>query len=173
MSLDWDVAGPEQVPEVVALVERAYRGDASRLGWTTEADLLDGQRTDATEVTALVGDDDCRLLIGRTQGKLVASLLLRRESQGAYVGMVAIEPALQAKGLGRHLLQHAERQAVEVFSSSSLRMLVIEQRVELIEWYQRRGYVLTGASEPFPYGQPRFGLPRRDDLRLLELSRRL
>ena len=95
-------AVPADVPEIFALVERCYRGDESRKGWTTEADLLDGQRTDPQELTELIADEDSRLLLGLREGRIVATVAVtREEGGGAYVGMVAVSPELQAAGLGR------------------------------------------------------------------------
>ena len=161
------------VDAVVALVERAYRGEASRRGWTTEADLLGGQRTDAHEVELVVDARDARIVLAERDGALCGSVLLKLERDAVYVGMFAIEPALQAQGLGRALLAEVERIVRAESLAQRLRMSVIGQRSELIAWYERRGYRRTGRRERFPYGQPRFGLPRRDDLYLEVLEKPL
>ena len=157
-------AGPEDVPQVVALVESAYRGEASRAGWTTEADLLDGQRTDEREIRELVMAEDSRIRMAFVDGVLVACVRIDRGSGYGYVGMVSVEPTRQRDGLGRQLLTEAERVIVDDLGLDRARMTVIGQRAELIAWYGRRGYQPTGAREPFPYGEPRNGLPRRSDL---------
>lgn len=159
--------------QLVELIESAYRGDSSRAGWTTEADLLDGQRTDPDEVATILRDTDARLLLALLDGQIVGCVLLRRESAGAYIGMFSVRPTMQAMGLGRALLSEAERRAKEEFSATKARMTVIEQREELIAWYERRGYRNTMVTEPFPYGNPRFGLPKRDDLRFVVLEKPL
>jgi ribosomal protein S18 acetylase RimI-like enzyme len=160
---------------VVALIESAYRGDSSRAGWTTEADLLGGQRTDADEIGAILRDPAARLLLaiagGGNPGEVIGCVLVRREVAGAYLGMLAVRPGLQAKGVGKALLAEAEARARRDFGANRVRMTVIEQRRELIAWYVRRGYTPTGDTEPFPYGNPRFGLPRRDDLRFVVLAK--
>jgi ribosomal protein S18 acetylase RimI-like enzyme len=163
----------EDVPSIVALVESAYRGDASRRGWTTEADLLDGQRTDAAAVTDLMSAAGSRFLLAEEQGRLVGSLLLAHEPPNAYIGMFAIRPDCQGREFGRQLLHEAERVARVEWTVGGIRMTVIAQRLELIAWYERRGYAQTGEREPFPYGQPRFGLPRRDDLYFVTLFKAL
>ena len=157
--------------DVVALVESAYRGDSSRAGWTTEADLLDGQRTDAEELSSILNDTHARLLLATRGREIVGCVLLRREATGAYIGMLAVRPFLQALGIGRRLLAEAEKRARAEFWAKRSRMTVIEQRQDLIAWYVRRGYFVTTRTEPFPYGNPRFGLPRRTDLRFVVLEK--
>lgn len=166
-------AEPADAAAVVALVESAYRGESSRAGWTTEADLLDGQRTDHDEVGALIADPCVALVLARQGGELAGSVAVRiDERQVAHIGMFAIRPALQGGGIGRALLAEAERVA-RARGARAAEMTVIEQRVELLAWYARRGYLPTGETEPFPYGNPRFGLPRRDDLRFVVLAKPL
>jgi ribosomal protein S18 acetylase RimI-like enzyme len=173
-------AGLEDVDAVVQLVESAYRGEASRVGWTTEAHLLDGQRTDPEEVASLTRERLARVLLAMQASELVGCVLVRadREPQGsapvtAHIGMFAVRPALQARGLGRALLAEAERVARTELGAARAEMTVIEQRGDILGWYERRGYARTGATEPFPYGNPRFGLPRRADLRFLVLGKPL
>lgn len=162
------------VPAVVALVDSAYRGDASRAGWTTEADLIGGQRTDADAVADTIAAPDCRIVLAEADGELVGCCLLeRRAGQVAYFGMFAIRPGRQGAGLGRALLSEAERIAAEEFGATTMIMTVIRQRLELIAWYERLGYVLTGEREPFPYGNERYGLPKRPDLEFVVLARPL
>jgi ribosomal protein S18 acetylase RimI-like enzyme len=158
-------ATPADVPAIVALVESAYRGDASRAGWTTEADLLDGQRTDARGVADIVGKADGRVLLAESSSRLLACAQLERQGQAAYFGMFSVQPALQGGGIGRTVLAEAERIAREEWGCSEMRMTVISLRDELIAWYERRGYRRTGRHSPFPYGDERFGVPKRDDLR--------
>ncbi len=159
--------------EVVALVESAYRGDASRAGWTTEADLLGGQRTDIEEVATMVNDPQSRLLVARKDRELVGCVVLRNEAGGVYIGMLAVRPGLQGLGIRRRLLDQAEKRARSELGAVRSRMTVIEQRVELIAWYQRRGYVVTKCTEPFPYGNARFGVPKCGDLRFVVLEKAL
>lgn len=165
-------AGPEDVATVTALVESAYRGDASRAGWTTEADLLDGQRTDAAAVSAQIADPDTTVLLAEVDDEVLACCELRRPGDpGArgYFGMFAVRPGHQGGGLGRQVLAAAEEHAREVLGVSGLEMTVIAQRPELIAWYERRGYARTGQTRPFPHGDVRFGVPRRADLEFVVL----
>jgi ribosomal protein S18 acetylase RimI-like enzyme len=162
-------AGPADIEAIVALTESAYRGDASRVGWTTEADLLDGQRTDAAEVAALIANPHVMLLLAERDGQLLASCVLERLADGdacdGYFGMFSVRPNAQGNGTGRALLAEAERIAREEWHARTMRMTVIDVRAELIAWYERRGYRRTGQYRPFPYGDARFGIPKRGDLR--------
>lgn len=166
---------------VVALVESAYRGDVSRAGWTTEADLLDGQRTDPVEVGALIARAGSRVLLAEApstgsgqEGTLLACCHIEREhAQRCHFGMFAVSPREQGSGLGRALLAEAERIARMEWGCTMMAMRVIDVRAELIAWYERRGYRRTGEYKAFPYGDPRFGLPRRDDLRFETLEKPL
>ncbi|MET9180842.1 GNAT family N-acetyltransferase [Kitasatospora aureofaciens] len=161
------------VPALVELVESAYRGEASKAGWTTEADLLDGQRTDATSVSEAVQDPDGVVLLVERDGELVACCQLERRPGRAYFGMFSVRPTLQGGGIGRVVLAEAERLAREEWGVGLLEMKVVEQRGDLIAWYERRGFRRTGVYSPFPYGDERFGVPRRPDLRFELLTKEL
>jgi ribosomal protein S18 acetylase RimI-like enzyme len=158
---------------IVQLVEGCYRGDASRAGWTTEADLLDGQRTDVREVGEILDDPFARLTLADHDGAIVGSVLARLESDGVHIGMLAVRPLLQAHGLGRRLLAEAERIAVSELGSRNAILWVLSCRPELLAWYVRRGYVDSGQREAFPYDDARFGLPRRSGLEFAVLSKRI
>jgi GNAT superfamily N-acetyltransferase len=174
-ALSYAVATADDVPAVVALVESAYRGDASRAGWTTEADLLDGQRTDPESVRAIVASSTGYLLLARDgAGELVACCQLEQRPDGVgYFGMFAVRPGQQGSGLGRVVLAEAERRARDDWRSRTMEMTVIGQRRDLIAWYVRRGYAETDQTQPFPHGDPKFGLPRRDDLYFVVLRKPL
>jgi GNAT superfamily N-acetyltransferase len=169
--LAFRLATPADVDAVVALVESAYRGPASRAGWTTEADLLDGRRTGPDEVGPALADPDVRIVLAEGDGTLVGSVRVERHGEVAHVGMVAVRPALQGRGLGRRLLAEAERVGRDVLGCARGEMTVIRQRDTLLAWYARRGWTPTGRTEPFPYGDERFGRPRRDDLAFVVLSK--
>lgn len=172
-SLEFRYAELRDTARLVEHIENAYRGDASRVGWTTEADLLGGQRTDAQEIEGILANRAARLLLALEDDKLVGCVLLRRSGASVYIGMLAVVPNRQGGGIGRGLLAEAERRAKREFGLTQAYMTVIEQRFELIDWYVRRGYVRTARTEPFPYGDPRFGLPKRDDLRFVVLEKAL
>lgn len=173
-TLEYRRAAPSDVAAVVQLVESAYRGEPSREGWTTEADLLDGQRTDPDEVAGAVERRDGLLLLAHLDGALAGCCQLQAAPGcQAHFGMFAVRPELQGRAVGSALLAEAERVALAEWAAKAMRLEVIAQRVELIDWYRRRGYRETGETVPFPYGDPRFGIPRRDDLRFVVLEKPL
>jgi ribosomal protein S18 acetylase RimI-like enzyme len=163
------------IPAIVDLVESAYRGDASRAGWTTEADLLDGQRTDVEGVKNAVASDSSVLLVATAEdGSMLACCQLELRDAGVcYFGMFAVRPTSQGGGVGGEMLDQAEAYAIAQLAAHTMQMTVIAQRDELIAWYERRGYARTGETKPFPYGDARFGLPRRDDLHFVVLEKGL
>ena len=162
------------VPALHALVTSAYRGDAARLGWTHEADLLDGQRTDVEALSEVIVDPSKVILMAHHGGVLIGCVMLSRQDDGsAYLGMLSVDPVRQASGLGRLLLGAAEAEAAARYGADRIEMTVIRQRPELIAWYERRGYALTGATAEFPMDDARFGLPKRRDLEFVVLSKPL
>jgi ribosomal protein S18 acetylase RimI-like enzyme len=160
-------------PALVALVNSAYRGESSKAGWTTEADLLDGQRIDVEALTETIATPGNVILLYVQDQAPVACVHLERTGEDCYLGMLTVRPTTQGLGLGGKLLEVAERWAIEHWSSRKMHMAVIEQRIELIAWYERHGYRRTGERKPFPYGDERFGLPRRGDLAFEVLCKRL
>jgi GNAT superfamily N-acetyltransferase len=171
--MEFRAATATDVPEIVALVEGAYRGDASRAGWTTEADLLQGQRTDPQGVAEVVASPAGLMLLAFDGGDLVGCCQLERHDDHAYFGMFAVRPTLQGAGVGKLILAEAERLARDEWHVAQMHMTVISAREDLISWYLRRGYTRTGKMSPFPYGDERFGLPQRDDLEFELLVKQL
>lgn len=163
-ALTYRSAVEADVPELVALVESAYRGDASRGGWTTEADFLDGQRTDAEDVAVKVAHPEGMFLVAERAGEIVSCCHLEHRGDHVYFGMFAVRPGQQGGGLGKAVMLEAERRAREQWAAKEMRMTVITVREELIAFYVRRGYERTGELSSFPYGDERFGVPLRDDL---------
>ena len=169
-----EVATAADVDPIVALVESAFRGEASRAGWTTEADLLDGRRTGPDEIAAVLASPaQCILVEREPDGRLLASVVLKRDGDAAWLGMLTVRPTAQGGGIGRRVVAAAEAWARNEWGSRRMRMTVIVQRAELIAWYERRGYRRTGETAPFFYGDPRFGLPKRDDLSFVVLEKPL
>lgn len=157
-------ATADDIGAIVALVESAFRGDVSRKGWTTEADILDGQRTDPAGVGELIDRPVGGMLLGERGGDLIACLHVEQRGEAGYLGMFSVRPDLQGAGVGGAMLSEAERIAREDWRSCEMQMTVISVRDDLIAWYARRGYRRTGRYSPFPYGDERFGIPKRDDL---------
>ena len=161
---------------VAALVNSAYRGDSSRAGWTTEADYLDGQRTDAATLRQdLAAQPDAVLLMFKDapDGPLLGTVWLEPAEPGVwYLGMLTIKPDLQDRQLGRALLEAGEAYA-GAKGAKRIRMTVVSVRDTLIAWYERRGYAATGETKPFPYDNEQFGLPRVPDLEFIVMEKAL
>lgn len=139
------------VPALRALVESAYRGDSAKRGWTHEADLLGDERTSDAELAETIADPKARVLLARIDSKLAGTVTIRDLGEGrAYLGMLCVDPDLQAEGLGRALIADAEDMAAEEFGAKVMTMTVIDARAELIAYYERRGYARTGELRPFP-----------------------
>lgn len=161
-------AGP-----LVTLVTSAYRGEASRAGWTSEADLLDGERIDPVVLRADITRPHSKVLVVDDAAGPLACAHVAVEDGAGYFGMFAVRPDRQGGGVGRALLAEAERVVRDEWGQTFLRMSVIDARADLIAWYVRRGYVRTGRVKPFPYGDGRFGVPKCDDLRFEILEKQL
>jgi ribosomal protein S18 acetylase RimI-like enzyme len=146
-------------PALDKLVNSAYRGDSSRLGWTTEADLLDGTRTDAAAIKELIETSGITILKYIESNEILACVELKKESNKLYLGMLTVKPSLQGKGIGKELLKAAEEEGKNQ-KCTSIFMTVISVRKELIDWYLRHGYQLTGERKPFYFNDPRFGQPK-------------
>ncbi len=162
------------VDRLQAFVHSAYRGDSARRGWTHEADLLDGQRTDVEALRAMLNDRAYVILLAERDGAPAGCVSVADRGDGlAYLGMLSVDPERQGEGLGRRLIAAAEAEGRSRFGATRMEMSVIVQRRELIDWYIRCGYAETGETRPFPAADPRFGLPRRDDLAFTVLARNL
>ena len=167
-------AEPADVGALHSLVESAYRGISAKSGWTHEADLLDGQRTDREELEAIIADPARQLLLAHDGDALVGCVCIEKKNdERAYLGMLTVDPEKQSGGLGRQLIAVAEQTAHQQFGAAVMEMTVIAQRPELIAYYERRGYALTTETRPFPMGDPRFGLPKRNDLYFVVMEKAL
>ena len=162
----------QDLPRIVALVNSAYRGESGKQGWTTEADLLDGQRTDEEEITQLLETPDSMILLAEIDGELVASVHLEKHEEGAYLGMLAVRPGLQGRGIGKRLMAVAEDHAEKQWQVGTMLMTVINLRYELIAFYQRCGYLKTGRAKPFPASE-KFGVQKVPGLLLEYLEKPL
>ena len=145
------LARDEDLPRLHAVIERAYRGDEARSGWTHEADLLEGTRTDIATLMAIVANPGERLLmISRTDTPIGCVQVSDRGDGLAYLGLLCVDPTLQAGGIGKRLVEAAEELARAAFAASAMEMTVIENRTELIAYYERRGYERTEERRDFP-----------------------
>ena len=148
--LQFRLAQPADAPAVTALINSGYRGDVSRAGWTTEAGLLTGTRIEVDDLRALIEQPEHVVLLAQSQGQLVASVYLSKTGDAAYLGMFVVAPHLQGAGLGKQLMQAAERYVTQAWGAQRLWLTVITLRHELIAFYERRGFVRTGRIQPFP-----------------------
>ncbi len=147
------------IPALNELVNSAYRGDTSRRGWTTEADLLDGIRTDEAGIRAMLDNPRATILTYKENEVLVGCVYLDKQGDELYLGMLTVSPDAQANGIGKQLLAAAETIARDR-QCHVITMTVIPQRHELVAFYERRGYRATGETEPFP-DDPRFGIQKQ------------
>ncbi|WP_433925569.1 GNAT family N-acetyltransferase [Stenotrophomonas nematodicola] len=172
-TLTFRAATLADIPALVALVTAAYRGDASRAGWTTEADMLDGARIDPQGLQADIERPRSTILLAEREGRLLACAHVADDHGKGYFGMFAVEPTLQGGGVGKQVMDAAEAHAAAAWQLEVMQMTVIDIRDELIAFYERRGYRRTGIKKPFPYGDERFGIPKRDDLQFEILEKPL
>ncbi len=167
-------AEEQDIGALHALIESAYRGDSARRGWTHEADLLGGQRTDLEALRAIMDDPDQVIWIAEQEGVLQGCVQLSRVGGAtAYLGLLTVDPSLQAGGLGKLLLVRSEQYVRETWGCQAIEMTVIKQRGELIAYYERRGYQRTGEYRPFPHEEPRFGLPKTGELEFAVLRKEI
>ncbi|KAK1964355.1 acetyltransferase [Colletotrichum sublineola] len=186
-SLSFRPATPADVPVLLPLIRSAYRGESSRKGWTTEADLVADKRIDEAGLLAKIAEPEGVVLLvtdaspasshsptaaaaatmtTTTTAPLACCEIARSKTDPAvaYFGLFAVDPAQQAGGVGRAVLAYAEAFARRAWGARRLEMCVIWTRAELIAWYERRGYAKTGERREFPYKELVGGEALRDDL---------
>ena len=154
------VATNDDIPGLNGLVNSAYRGEGSKQGWTTEADLLDGIRTSEDSLREMIERLDAVIVLAEQDNEMKGCVYLEKQADALYLGMLTVRPNLQGKGLGTQLLHAAEERAKEI-GCQKIRMTVITVREELIAYYKRKGYKDTGERKPFP-NDPKFGIPKRE-----------
>ncbi len=172
-ALSFRLAAVADAAEIAALVNASYRGETSRQGWTTEADLLDGLRINISDVQRLIQPEQAAasiLLLCAIGGEIVATVCLEKIADAAHIGMFAVNPAMQGYGIGKQLLAYAENYARQHWAVNRFLMHVISVRHELIAFYERRGYRRTGVFEPFPVN-PQMWQPKLAALQLETLEK--
>ncbi len=153
------VASMADIPALSTLVNSAYRGENSKVGWTTEADLLDGIRTSEASLIEMVNGKNAVLLVAEDEKNLLGCVYLEQQEDVLYLGMLTVSPEQQGKKLGAQLMNASEQRAKSL-GCKTIRMTVITVRDTLIAYYQRKGYTDTGARQPFPT-DPKFGIPKQ------------
>lgn len=148
------------VPALNKLVNSAYRGESSRRGWATEADLIDGTRIDEAILQSLILDKNTTVFTYTEEGVILGCVELRKEKDNLYLGMLTVNPELQARGIGKKLM-FAGEDFGRKHGCKKVSITVVSVRDKLIAWYERHGYVLTGERKPFKMPDERFGIPRQ------------
>ncbi|MDE3252646.1 MAG: GNAT family N-acetyltransferase [Bacteroidota bacterium] len=165
------MATEKDIPLLDVLVNSAYRGNSSRKGWTTEADLLDGIRTDPETLRNMIQETSSVIFLHiGNQDRIQGCVYLKKKGSQLYLGMLTVSPLLQNKGIGKQLLDSAEKHAKQT-GCRSIVMTVISVRTELINWYQRRGYFPNGKTMPF-FTDTKFGIPKQP-LEFIEMEKQL
>lgn len=154
------LAGKDDIPALVKLLNGAYRREESKLGWTTEADMVAGDlRTDETDMTGLMQLPGAIFLKYTNERNEIEGCVFLQKRQGKlYLGMLSVSPALQTKGIGKKIMAAAEHYAKEQ-NCTAVFMRVISIRHELITWYERQGYYKTGEVQPFD--DTKFGIAKK------------
>lgn len=148
----------KDAPEILSVINRAYRGETSARGWTHELDLLKGdRRIDDDQLKAILENGNGTFLMAKQNDRVIGTIQLRHDAQGLYVGLLSVDPDVQNEGIGRALLSAADAYAADN-GFWRIYMIVISERKELIDWYTRNGYASTNVLTPFT-GHPQFGNP--------------
>ena len=144
------IASINDFPSLVSLLNSAYRGEASKKGWTTEADMIRGAiRTDDEQLISMMNKPGAVFLkYSKDSGEIKGCVFLEKRAGKLYLGMLSVEPNTQAKGIGKMLMAAAEEYAKKQ-NCPSIFMRVVSIRPELIAWYERKGYYQTGETQPF------------------------
>lgn len=169
-------AEPSDLPAIVALMNLAFRGLGATTSWNSEASYIEGERTNhALLESEIASSPDASLLVHRAfeNGSILGSVWLEPIGSNVwYLGSLTVDPSFQNGGMGRRMLAAAE-EWVGARGASTVTMTVVNVRHELIQWYERRGYSLTGETKPFPYDDYRYGVPQRHDLEFVVLDKLL
>ncbi|MBL7003834.1 MAG: GNAT family N-acetyltransferase [Gammaproteobacteria bacterium] len=157
MNIILEKARNEDIDDIVYLVNTAYRGEQ---GWTTEADLIAGDRTNTNEVTDFLNNPNMHLLVVYNRGEILACVCVENARDKALIGYFAVDPKFQNMGIGQSVLSHAENYALTVLHKNRINLLIISARSELKSYYLRHGYKVTGLSKDFP-NNPALGSPTK------------
>jgi ribosomal protein S18 acetylase RimI-like enzyme len=149
----------DDIDELNGLINSAYRGQHAKNGWTTEADYFDGLRTTPDVLKQTLEAEGVKIFKYTEENQLLACVQLVKKRTTLYLGMLTVSPILQGRGIGRILLEKAEQEA-RLLDLKTIEMTVISFRTELIDWYIRRGYQLTGEKKAFPEEDLKLGKPK-------------
>ncbi len=162
-----EAAQQKHIENICELVNLSYRGAK---GWTKETDIVSGDRISAGEVQALLSDPKAHLLVAIKNDEVLSCVCVEENEDSAYIGLLAVHPRLQGSGIGKDILAQAERYASTTFKAVKYVMVVVSQRKELIEYYERRGYVRTGNIQDYPK-HLNVGIPLKSELTIEYLEK--
>lgn len=165
-------AGIKDAKELNTLINSAYRGEESKKGWTSEAEILGGIRMEETELRSMLEAGAGTIIKYNRGEEILATVYLELKTPTLYLGMFAVSPLSQGMGIGKELLNFAELFATD-HGCDRITLTVISMRLELIEWYKRHGYESTGHSIAFEDIEGRFGDPKMDNIDLIEMVKML
>ncbi len=166
------IATTQDIPALVQLINSAYRGEGSKQGWTTEADLIGGLRTDESHLTEIITASNTTFLKYLDEsGNIIGCMRLQKQEDKLYLGMLTVSPILQGKGIGKHLL-HAADEHARCENCQAIFMTVFSARPELVAWYERHGYQKTGKTKPY-IPIERFEVKIADHLEFLVLEKKI
>jgi len=124
------------IPALVNMINTAFSVE----------EFLEGTRTSAEELAQEIQQEKL-LLLEKPPGIPLASVCCEERGDHGYMGMLAVDPAVQGRGLARRLVAAAE----ERFRSKGMKgveIIVLSLRTELPAIYRRWGFVEAG-TEPF------------------------
>jgi GNAT superfamily N-acetyltransferase len=172
-NLQFPLALPEQAGEITSLVNSVYRGEGAKKGWTTEADILGGIRITEEKIREAVNAENNVIMLTVFDNKIIACVHLEKEDNFCWLGLLSVDVNYQTYGLGKILIEKSEKFAKEKFGCDEMKMKVISVRKELVDYYKRRGYSLTGGREDFLTAEDTFGEPKTDNLYFEVMSKKL
>lgn len=172
-NLQFPLALPKQAGEITLLVNSVYRGEGAKKGWTTEADILGGIRITEEKVRDVINTDNNVIMLAVLESKIIACVHLEKEGSFCWLGLLSVDVNYQTYGLGKILIEKCEKFAIEKFGCDEMKMKVIGIRTELVDYYKRRGYRLTGEREDFITAEDTFGEPKTENIYFEVMSKKL
>lgn len=154
------IASQADAGEITSLVNSVYRGENAKKGWTTEADFIDGIRINDAKVKEIINSKDDIIILALISGEIIGCVQLEKTDKYSLLGMLSVDVNYQDRGIGKILITECERYTKDVWKLGEIKMKVIGRRVELLEYYNRRGYLITGEREDFGSCCDTFGEPK-------------